>query len=51
MHVGTTLWESTQSTGDGAEVTGREPLVFEAIGTIDQAAESAVVRFLAVECL
>jgi hypothetical protein len=50
-HVGTTVWESTQSTGDGAEVSGREPIVFEAISTIDQEAVSAVVRFIAVECL
>jgi hypothetical protein len=49
--VGTTVWESTQSTGDGAEVSGREPVVFEAISTIDQEAVSAVVRFVAVECI
>jgi hypothetical protein len=51
LHVGTTEWESTQSTGDGAEVTGREPVPFEAISMIDQAAVSAVLRFTAVECL
>jgi hypothetical protein len=50
-HVGTTVWESTQSTGDGGEVSGREPIVFEAISAIDQEAVSAVVRFIAVECL
>ena len=48
LHVGTTVWDSTQST---SEVSGREPVVFEAIGAIDQAAVSAVVRFTAVECL
>ena len=47
----TPVWEGTQSTGDGAEVSGREPVVFEAISTIDQEAVSAVVRFIAVECL
>jgi hypothetical protein len=51
LHVGTTVWESTQSTGDGAEVTGREPVVFEAVSRIDQAAVSAVLRFTAVDCL
>jgi hypothetical protein len=51
LHVGTTMWESTQSTGDGGEVSGREPVPFEAISAIDQAAESAVLRFVAVECL
>ena len=50
LHVGTTVWEASQSTG-GAEVTGREPLPFEAIAMIQQAAESAVLRFTAVECL
>ena len=49
--VGTALWESAQSTGEGGEVTGREPLPFEAYGTIEQEATSAAVRFLSVECL
>jgi hypothetical protein len=49
--VGTALWESAQSTGEGGEVTGREPLPFEAYGTISQEATSAAVRFLSVECL
>jgi hypothetical protein len=49
--VGTALWESVQSTGDGGEITGREPLPFEAYGQIDQEATSAAVRFTAVECL
>ena len=49
--VGTALWESAQSTGEGGEVTGREPLPFEAYGQIDQEATSAAVRFTAVECL
>ena len=49
--VGKTVWLSTQSTGDGAEVTGREPLPFEAYATIAEAPASAVLRFTAVECL
>lgn len=49
--VGTALWESVQSTGEGGEVTGREPLPFEAYGQIDQQATSAAVRFTAVECV
>ncbi|MGH3042910.1 MAG: hypothetical protein ACRDNG_14445 [Gaiellaceae bacterium] len=49
--VGTALWESAQSTGAGGEVTGREPVPFEAYGAIDQEATSAAVRFTAVECL
>jgi hypothetical protein len=49
--VGTALWESAQSTGEGGEVTGREPLPLEAYGTISQEATSAAVRVLSVECL
>ena len=49
--VGRTLWESTQSTGDGAEITGREPLPFEAYGQISEGPSSAALRFTAVECL
>jgi hypothetical protein len=49
--VGRGVWESTQSTGDGAEVTGREPLPFEAYGQISEAPSSAALRFAAVECL
>ena len=49
--VGKGVWESTQSTGDGAEVTGREPLPFEAYVQISESAASAVLRFTAVECL
>ena len=49
--VGRTVWESTQSTGDGAEVTGREPLPFEAYGQISEGPSSAALRFTAVECL
>ena len=49
--VGRTLWESTQSTGDGAEITGREPLPFEAYGQISEAPSSAALRFTAAECL
>ena len=49
--VGRSVWESTQSTGDGAEVTGREPLPFEAYGPISEGPSSAVLRFTAVECL
>ena len=49
--VGRTVWLSTQSTGDGAEVTGREPLPFEAYGQISESPSSARLRFVAVECL
>jgi hypothetical protein len=49
--VGRTVWESIQSTGDGGEVTGREPLPFEAYGQISEAPVSAALRFTAVECL
>ena len=49
--VGKTVWESVQSTGDGGEVTGREPLPFEAYGQSSEAPASAALRFTAVECL
>lgn len=49
--VGETAWESTQSTGEGGEVTGREPLPFEADGQVTGAAASAALRFAAVDCL
>ncbi len=49
--VGATVWESVQSTGEGAEVTGREPLPFEAYGQASEAPMSAALRFTAVECL
>jgi hypothetical protein len=49
--IGRTVWESVQSTGDGAEVTGREPLPFEAYGPISEEPASAALRFVAVECL
>lgn len=49
--VGRGVWNSTESTGDGAEVTGREPLPFEAYGQSSEAPSSAVLRFTAVECL
>jgi hypothetical protein len=49
--VGKTVWLSTQSTGDGAEVTGREPLPFEAYANIAEVPASAYLRFTAVECL
>jgi hypothetical protein len=49
--VGETVWESVQSTGDGGEVTGREPLPFEAVGQISELPVSAALRFTAVECL
>jgi hypothetical protein len=51
IRVGTTVWESVQSTGDGGEVTGREPLPFEAVARIDEGPASAALRFTAVECL
>jgi len=49
--VGGTVWESVQSTGEGAEVTGREPLPFEAYGQVLEVPASAALRFIAVECL
>ncbi len=49
--VGETVWESVQSTGEGGEVTGREPLPFEAVGQISELPASAALRFTAVECL
>jgi len=49
--VGETVWESVQSTGDGGEVTGREPLPFEAVGQISELPVSAALRFTSVECL
>lgn len=49
--VGTGLWESTFATGEGGEVTGREPLPFEAWGSVSEFAESAALRFTRVECL
>ena len=49
--VGETPWESMQSTGEGGEVTGREPLPFEAYGQVTGPATSAALRFTAVDCL
>jgi hypothetical protein len=49
--VGTGEWESVQSTGDGGEVTGREPLPFELVTRTDEGPASAALRFTAVECL
>ena len=49
--VGGTAWESVQSTGEGAEVSGREPLPFEARGRVSEAPAAASLRFTAVECL
>jgi hypothetical protein len=49
--VGGTAWESVQSTGEGAEVSGREPLPFEARGRASEAPAAASLRFTAVECL
>lgn len=51
QRVGTGLWESTFATGEGGEVTGREPLPFEAWGSVTEFAESAALRFTRVECL
>jgi hypothetical protein len=48
--VGTALWESAYSTGEGGEVTGREGLPFEAYGTVSELPESAALRFVKVEC-
>jgi hypothetical protein len=49
--IGRTVWESVQSTGVGGEVTGREPLPFEAYGPISEEPASAALRFVAVGCL
>ena len=49
--VGETVWRSVQSTGERGEVTGREPLPFEAVGQISGPPASAALRFFAVECL
>ncbi len=49
--VGSGTWDSGVSTGDGGEVTGREPLPFEAYATISEGPESAAIRFTAAECL
>jgi hypothetical protein len=49
--VGETTWASTQSTGEGGEVTGREPLPFEAYDQVTGTPASAALRFTAVECL
>lgn len=49
--VGSGLWESTYATGEGGEVTGREPLPFEAYGPVSEAPESAALRFTDVECM
>ena len=49
--VGETVWKSVQSTGEGGEVMGREPLPFEAVGQISEPPASAALRFFAVECL
>jgi hypothetical protein len=48
--VGPMLWESAYATGEGGEVTGREGLPFEAYGNVSELPESAVVRFVKVEC-
>ncbi len=49
--VGETLWRSVDSTGEGGEVTGREPLPVDARAQVSAAASSAVLRFTAVRCL
>ena len=49
--VGRTQWASIESTGEGAEVTGREPLPFEAHAGIDQIPDAAALRVTAAECL
>jgi hypothetical protein len=48
--VGPALWESAYATGEGGEVTGREGLPFEAYGNVSELPESAVLRFVKVEC-
>jgi hypothetical protein len=49
--VGQTQWESVESTGEGGEVTGREPLPFEARAAVERSADAAALRFTAAECL
>ena len=48
--VGPALWESAYATGEGGEVSGREGLPFEAYGNVSELPESAVLRFVKVEC-
>jgi hypothetical protein len=49
--VGRGVWASTDSTGEGSEITGREPLPFEADAQVSAGPGSAALRFTAVECL
>jgi hypothetical protein len=49
--IGDGVWESSYATGAGGEVTGREPLPFEAYGPISELPESAFVRFTKADCL
>jgi len=48
--IGPALWESAYATGEGGEVSGREGLPFEAYGNVSELPESAVLRFVKVEC-
>jgi hypothetical protein len=49
--VGRTRWESVESTGEGGEVTGREPLPFEARAEVGATPDAAALRVTAAECL
>jgi hypothetical protein len=49
--IGDGIWESSYATGAGGEVTGREPLPFEAYGPVSELPESAFVRFTKADCL
>jgi hypothetical protein len=49
--LGTGLWESTWATGEGAEVSQREPLYVEVIGDATGSVSSAALRVTKVRCL
>lgn len=49
--LGTGLWESTWATGEGGEVSQREPLFIEVIGDVTGPVSSAALRVTDVRCL
>ncbi|HSK15460.1 MAG TPA: hypothetical protein VK915_04760 [Gaiellaceae bacterium] len=49
--IGTGLWESTWATGEGGEVSQREPLFMEVIGDVTGPVSSAALRVTDVRCL
>ena len=49
--IGNGLWESIWVTGNGAEVSQREPLYLEFYGSVTEEAASARIRFTRVDCL